>query len=321
MVNTNKGTHGDSTSWIDVLQKVLDEPLRDVRVLEEDDRLYSKISRVRATTVLGCHRDLIVKHFPTGPGFDRQIEALQRARSLFAVRDDVCVPYLGHDAACGILVMQEINDPSLDRILQFPRQFSRKLAIGQWRAQAEHACYDAGRWLREWHQAEPRREQLSNSLSAYLENRQEELETLEPNLRQRLKDTVHSLPIGYSCASHGDFTPPNVLWSAARLTILDFGISEWRHTSPAWDYTTMIIGLEQRLRFSGRCPARWLPFLRRKPLAAFKEGYGDRADFSLDTLIACRALRHFLMYAQNIQAGHGSQRKARWHYDQLLELM
>ncbi len=291
------------------IEKVLGRPVRSVRMLKQEKRLYSRICLLNVSTGTGSQK-IMVKTWTKDTDFHAQTKAIVRARAWFADRDDVCIPYLGHCENKRLLFMEYIEDQPLEKLLQLPQPMNLRRA----RRYSVWACAAAGRWLREWHTIGKSREPVGLLLQKYFEEQGDSLHLLDPGTQRRLQGVIDGLGDETVCATHGDFTPYNVLWSEHnKLTVLDFGM----HRSSPWrDCMTMEIGLLRTLKFSLRSPGKWLPGFAHAAVTAFWESYGE-PEGSPQARMVCAALRHLVLYSHDITAGRAYRKRAEWHYHEL----
>lgn len=303
-----------SSITVDSLRQLIEEAAGeavDIRKFEtQDRRLYSQIHRLDAW-VGGEFRRFVVKSWASVKAFDTQTRALEEARAVFDDDPAMCIPFIGKDRQARVIVMEYIDDDTLAALIRF--EFSRDhLNLPGWCHRLESACFSTGRWLRRWHDAHTDMARLDVLLGEYLHARPEYLELLDPSTRETLVRLVAGLGSGLVAAAHCDFTPLNVLWAPERLTVLDFGVSEWHRMAPAWDHATMKIGLLGELRFATRSPARWVKGFADNPVAAFERGYGSMHS-DIAVVSACSAIRHLILYGSSHQAGKAHKKKAAWH--------
>lgn len=283
-----------------------------------DRRLYSAVHQVDVVTDAG-RLPLVVKTWSDTNTCRLQLEAINRARDVFGDDDGVTIPFLAGDTSSRVLVMERIPDPSIESLAHFAPG-ADGLNVGRWQRRLARACLSAGQWLRRWHGHDNGRGAVGELLAQYLADRRTQLELLPAGERRALEHFVGGLGDGEVCAVHGDFTPWNVLWSASRFTVLDFGIGEWRQMSPAWDLATMKIGLASELLFATRSPARWHNRLVWRQLSAFDAGYGD-VRCAPSVVDACAAVRHLNLYAADIEGGRAVRKRAAWHRQQIGALL
>lgn len=308
-------TEACTRGMLETSGRVLDCTPSDLKVVESTQRLYSTVWQIEHVDP-AVSRRFVVKSWTDERVFALQLAVLERARTVFESDADVYIPYVGYDANSRILVMEYVPDPALERLLHFPPGLAGINLIG-WRTRLSDACFTAGRWLRDWHTIDVGDVALSESLGRYLYNRRRYLELIDSSTRRRIERLVDRQEREAGAAVHGDFTPPNILWSRGTLTVLDFGVSEWQCMTPAWDYETMRAGLERELLFSTRSPAHWITALARSPIEAFERGYGV-VNASKQALYATRAVRQLILYGNDRSAGRALQKRAAWHHRKLV---
>lgn len=299
-----------------LLSEVLDQPVQSVRITGQASRPYSTVWFMEASTNVDVV-PLVAKAWETDSAFEKQARILQEASALFANQDDVCIPYLGSARRKRVLFMPYVSDPDLASLCRLAWDWPVHPRCVHLRREAlESACATAGRWLSAWHTKTASTEPVGFAFAAYLESRREFLNLLGPSERERAWALARRLEVAQTCMSHGDFTPLNVLWSPRKLTVLDFGLSEWERMTPWWDRVSMEIGLVRALRFTLRGLGAWFPALCAGAISAFRRGYGE-SDSDAYAKNACLAVRHLVLYANDVNKGLRYRRRAAWHRAQL----
>jgi hypothetical protein len=296
-----------------LLSETLRQPVRAVHIMRHVSRAYSDIWFLDVVTESGV-RALVVKGWPSDTFF-KQVALMKRAHTVFAGDDAVCIPYIGELADDRLLVMKWVTDPAMATQCRFALRNGNR-AQPPWRTSRSlrAACAAAGHWLDKWHSSTADRVPLAPAFESYLRAREDCLALLSPTQRSRLTHLVHSLGTEPACTPHGDFIPANVLWSPAKLTILDFGVSEWEQMTPWWDCVSMEIALQSQLRFAWTGLGLWLPWLPESVIDTFRLAYRPR-DSSQQARLVCAAVRHLVLYAEDTRRGY--RRRAAWHHREL----
>ena len=303
-----------------LLSEALAQPIHGVRITGQANRPYSAVWFIEAGTEAGVV-PLVAKSWDTDAAFEKQARILQEAKALFAKQDSVCIPYLGSVGHKRVLFMPYVSDPDLASLCRLSWSWPIHLRYVRHRQEAlEMACARAGKWLREWHTKTASNEPVAHSFAAYLERRGKILNLVSPEERERIWSLTMRLEVSQTCMSHGDFTPLNVLWSPRKLTVLDFGLSEWERMTPWWDRVSMEIGLVRALRFTLRGLGTWFPALCASAIGAFRRGYGE-SDRDAHAKIACLAVRHLVLYANDVDKGSRYRHRAAWHRAQLHKVL
>lgn len=297
--------------FVALVGEVLGRPIDRVRIRAHLVRPYSEVWFLDAyadNTALA----LVAKSWNSDAAFHRQIAALQQAR--VAISDsDACIPYLGSVKAARLLLMKRVADPAIADLCRISLGAPVRIPyLSDRREWLEAACTKAGQWLREWHTRTAANGPVTPAFKAYLANRADCLTLLTDRDRSRISQLVEGTGVSALCIPHGDFTPPNVLWSPQHLTILDFGVAEWSQMSPFWDCASFEIGLHRSLRFSVKGMGSWSPAIVDAAIEAFRNGYGESAAESKARL-ACFAVRHLVLYGGDTRRGHAYRRRALWH--------
>lgn len=260
----------------------------------------------------GITFELVAKTWDSDAVFDRQVAALQQARAV-SKDGDTCIPYLGSVKSARVLLMSRVADPTIADLCRVSLRAPVRIPyLLDRREQLQAACSKAGRWLRAWHARTTAHGLVAPAFDAYLANRADCLVLLDDHTRARITELVAGAGAGTLCTSHGDFTPPNVLWSLQQLTVLDFGVSEWSQMSPWWDCVSFEAGLHRALRFSPKGIGSWEPGIVDAAIMAFRHGYGEPVTES-PARQACLAIRHLVLYAGDVCRGHAYRRRALWH--------
>jgi hypothetical protein len=259
---------------------------------------------------------LVAKTWDSDVAFDRQVAALQQARAT-STDADTCIPYLGSVKSARVLLMSRVADPTIADLCRISLHGPVRIPyLCDRRDQLQAACVKAGRWLRAWHVRTAVNGLLTTAFDAYLANRADCLMLVDQRTRSRIIELATGLQPGALCTPHGDFTPPNILWSSQHLTVLDFGVSEWRQMSPWWDCVSFEAGLHRALRFSPRGIGTWTPSVVDAAVTGFRRGYGELVTES-PARQACLAIRHLVLYAGDIRRGHAYRRRALWHHHEM----
>jgi tRNA A-37 threonylcarbamoyl transferase component Bud32 len=297
--------------FVAIVSDVLGRPIDRVQIRAHVRRLYSEVWSLDAYTD-GTALALVAKSWNSDADFERQVAALRQARAV-SVEDGTCIPYLGSVKPMRLLLMARVADPTIAALcrvsLRAPARIPYLCDRRDW---LSDACTRAGQWLQEWHTRTAANGMLTPALKTYLANRRDCLAVLTDCDRRRIAQLVESVGSASLCTPHGDFTPPNVLWSPQRLTILDFGVSEWKQMSPCWDCISFEVGLHRALRFSIKGIGSWSPGVVTAAVAGFRKGYGASVvDSRVRT--ACLAIRHLVLYVGDIRRGGVYRRRAFWH--------
>lgn len=302
-----------NATFLTLLARTLRCAVEEVRIVRHLARPYSDVWFVHARTRTGDWR-VVAKSWSNPEAFQKQVRVLQLAKATCADRGDICIPYLGSDADERLLFMQEVFDPTVKQLCGVSlRRLWEHWGVFHPQRDLTTACRHAGCWLRDWHEKTMDWGPLSPLFEAYLANREDCTGLLDSQDRKALHALVESLRAGVLCVPHGDFTPPNILWSLGRLTVLDFGVSEWNRMTPWWDRVAMKIGLFRALKFGSNSLGLWIPALPSAATNAFREGYGDGTGTPRARL-ACWAIRHLTFYADDVRKGPRYRRRAAWHW-------
>lgn len=305
--------------FVPLLGRVLGRPVRSVRVLNHACRPYSQIwfLDVQAGNET---MHLVAKSWDTDAAFEKQVSAMRRARTTCSGKG-VCIPYVGCIRHERLLLMTRADDPTVARLCWVSLRHPVRIPyLCDRHGQLEAACARAGRWLRNWHTQTTGHGLIAPAFEAYLTNRADCLDRISGQERDEILALAKNAGSGVTCIPHGDFTPANVLWSPQRLTVLDFGLSEWDRVSPWWDYVSFKIGLYRALRFSLKGLGMWSPGMVDKVIARFREGYGDLDGGTL-AKDACLAVRHLVLYASDARSGYRYRRRAAWHQYELSRVL
>lgn len=315
-------SHSEFTAddFVIPLSQVLNQPVYDVRIIKHTSRPYSHIWFLEVYTKNNtlC---VAVKSWSHDSIFRRQLGMLHTAREICANEKDICIPYIGSWKKERMLFMPQVLDSSIVGLCRISLQrpiHIRYLRHKQCRLQA--ACTKAGTWLRKWHTKTTGSGELSAAFDAYLSNRKDCLRLLNHRERHQLLALTRNLGTDTTCIPHGDFTPFNLLWSPGKLTILDFGLTEWERMTPWWDYSAMEIGLSHALRFTMKSLGAWFPALPDTAIGAFRAGYGE-SNYSSRARFACLAVRHLVLYADDTRKGKRYRRRSEWHKLQLQRVL
>lgn len=295
-----------------LLAPLLEQPVHSVDIVKHAVRLYSSIWILEAKSPSGPV-GIVAKYWEDATAFQRQMRALQIARSVCSGRKDVDIPYVGCCEQQHLLLMRQVHDPTVDQLCRLSFSWPPSANyMRHWKRTLYQACGEVGRWLRDWHAATTAVSPVAPLFEAYLASRPECLKLITGDERRKLWTLIQSLEPEVTCVVHGDFTPPNLLWAPGKLTVIDFGLAEWERMTPWWDYVAMRIGLASALRFSMRSPGRWLPSISRMAAQAFSDGYGDSGAGSRARL-ACLAVRHLVLHANDLCNGRAYRKRAQWH--------
>lgn len=313
-------TQFNADDFASLLPKVLNRSIQNVRIIKYTARPYSHIWFLEISTKTETF-PIVAKYWDSDTTFDKQVNMLHTARSAFSEDEDVCIPYIGSLRRERLLFMPQICDPTIANLCHISLLHllnTRQIHYKKDRLKA--ACARAGRWLRGWHNKTAGNGELGPAFDSYLSNRPGCLELVPHRERDQLLELVGNLRADVTCIPHGDFTPLNLLWSPERLTILDFGLSEWERMTPWWDYASMEIGLSHVLQFSIKSLGAWVPSFSDIAINAFRNAYGERNSRSRARL-ACLAVRHLILYSGDIRNGARYRRRAKWHKTQLQKVL
>lgn len=296
-----------------MLGQALDEPVEAVELLAHQDRRYSKVWFIDAR-VAGEPRHFVAKMWDSDEEFGEQVNPLRTALAT-CTEPDVCIPYVGSIREKRLLLMTRVDDPTLEDLCHVSLHPPFRIPFfGDARKNLIAACARAGRWLRGWHSRTAGQGDLRPALDAYLATRMDCVQLLQRRDREQIVVLAKNAPTGRTCVTHSAFVPQNLLWSPRRLTVIDFGVSEWKRMSPWWDCVSFEIGLHRALRFSPRHLGTWSPRLVTAAIRGFRSAYG-RLEGDEHLKRACLALRHLVFYAEDTQNGY--RRRAAWHGLQL----
>lgn len=301
--------------FVALVGEVLGRSIDRVHIRAHMRRLYSETwfldAHAGSTTIA-----LVAKAWDSDTAFDRQVAALRQAR-VTSTDADTCIPYLGSVKSARVLLMSRVADPTIADLCRISLRAPARIPyLCDRREQLQAACLKAGRWLRAWHARTTADGLLAPAFDAYLANRADCLALVDDRTRNRIIELAEGLEPGTLCTPHGDFTPPNILWSTRQLTILDFGVSEWSQMSPWWDCVSFEVGLHRALRFSPKGIGSWVPGIVDASVAGFRRGYGEPVA-EAPARQACLAIRHLVLYAGDTRRGPAYQRRALWHYREM----
>ena len=269
----------------------------DLQLGAASSRLYSTV------------RDLVVRYEgekaedvryvlkTAGERAGRQAQLAHEAADVSSGFEGVLVPETIHVEGEQLLLVRRFDGRPLNELCTLSNPL-------RWFGDLARPLQRAGAWLAHYHRA-TRTEAAGTPLSDYVRSRADDLARLQPSVRDTLLQRCDAGLQGGYTASHGDFTPWNVLVARDRICVIDFGIKEWVRMSPYWDVVSMTVGLRSQMRFAWRSPGRWFPGLADRLERTFCEAYGlgDHPDVAL-----CTAVRHL-----SFLAGSGPAAKARWH--------
>lgn len=287
-----------------------------VEVVGHAPRLYSNVWILAVHTRDGTHR--IVAKLPKSRGsFESARAMFELALKRYQNDAKVCIPYVGSVDRDNLILARFVEDPSISALCTVHLEaLLRPFGFRADDHAIEEAVRSAGAWLRDWHDRTRRQGLLGDWFQRMVDGEATSMAPLPPGVQRKLGMLPSTLHRGAVCVPHGDFTPANMLWSAPRLTVLDFSSSPNKYVSPAWDRVCMEIGLQCALHFSVRHRGTWRPRLAARVLAAFRDGYG-RDDVDSQTERACRILRHLVLYGADLSSGWAFRRRAAWHRRQL----
>ena len=305
--------------FVTLAGEVLGRSIDRVHIQAHVRRSYSEVWFLDAYAG-GTMLALVAKAWDSDAAFDRQVAALQQARAVSS-GGDTCIPYLGSVKSARVLLMSRVADPTIADLCHVSLRMPIRIPyLCDRREQLQEACARAGRWLHAWHARAAVHGPVAPAFNAYLANRVDCLALVDDETRTRLGNLVAGLEPGALCTAHGDFTPPNILWSSRRLTILDFGVSEWQQMSPWWDCVSFEAGLHRALRFSPKGIGSWVPGVVDASVAEFRRGYGEHVAES-PARQACLAIRHLVLFASDIRRGHAYRRRALWHHREMQQAL
>jgi len=312
--------HFTANDFVELVAQVLAEPVYGVRITRRETRLYSDVWFLRVDTKDGT-KPLVVKSWESDAAFEKQVRLLENACTIFSNDKDVCIPYLGCLKQERLLIMPQVLDPNIASFCRFSLQRPIRVRYLHHKTiMLEAACVGAGSWLREWHAETRNTGPLGSAFDAYFSSRTDLFAVISRKERDQILALTGNDDEVVMCAPHGDFTPPNLLWAPGRLTVLDFGLSEWEQMTPWWDYISMEIGLVHALQFAVKGLGAWFPRLRSLAIDAFRSGYGPM-NCELQAKNACLAVRHLVLYASDFEGGKQFRRRAEWHKSELQRVL
>lgn len=308
-----KNEASDARFFTQALESVFGQTVHDLNVANEYNRLYSKIWLLNVVKNNGFEK-IVAKYWSDNSAFFMQLKSLEKAREVFEDVSYIHIPYLGHDADNNIIFMEFVDDQTLSDLFHLSYDNLGKWRLVKWRDSIYEACFTAGRWLNYWHSIDKSSGRIDLLLKEYIRNRQELLVSIDKNTESRLNRMISQTGTGRVNAIHGDFTPFNVMWSGQRLTVFDFGISEWSVMSPWWDAICMDIGVRRELEFSFLSLGKLNPKIIDGAVEQFWSGYSNTEKNSVARHV-CIALRHLVLYKADIVRGRKFYKRAKWHYN------
>lgn len=285
-----------------------------VQIERQSARAYSKNAVVSVTADQGLPRRYFVKQ--ARGSLQRQHELLTKANA--AIR----LPYFHrlesfYDGDNNLLVIDLFEGaPLRDIILHGPL-----LGSATFRTHLSGLFERAGAWLRAFHEIEKKIEDGRPACHAAFDRRIPKLHARFPDLDlSRLADSACLAEISTSL-SHGDFMPQNILFGKdGVIAVIDYGIRDWQHMSPAWDIRTFTVGVGRLLHESRMRELRGLGLGLEKLEVAFLQGYDEQGPHHGEDRIVT-AMRHASFLYGHVTNQSETSRAARWHLNALRRAM
>lgn len=280
-------------------------------------RLYSRIQTVELQGAVGTKKFLL----KSGGNLPEKNINLNR------VAEDTCAgsarlfqPKMALDENSNTIVTEFFDGASLSSLLRYglfhnPFDWQRRLVVyGEL----------AGDWLRRFHCVSTSESEadVSASLVRYVEAREDRLDCIPGELRDRYLKAIQKPYASRVALTHGDYAPHNLLISGDQLCVIDFGVSEWAQMLPSWDYVSLLIGVRWTSMFSVRSLVRWVPSMLAGFERSFVEAYGG--SFSDRDLLICTAIRHLTTLAVEERSDHICMRtdsRTKWQYQEFCKAM